>query len=181
MNAGKTLKSVTTVLLVASFAWAWLWAFTFWNRIEILTNKEGYSPAEFKVTSIEFSIREDKHWLSGIVNGVEERLSFTNLLEDRPESKDEVVAEFPPNTEIEVWYNPSLTRTMIQTEYLRVLPYGEDLWSKQISLAWKIGLRGFLPLFLSVVAKVAVWFLFKKDDASDREGKQMSLQFGLSD
>ena len=161
MNIQKTTRVLTTIFLVASFFWAWLWALTFWNRLNILRNRDGYSRATFEVTSVEYhepSGYDDSpmpsYWANGVVNGQAERLSIMSRFESQPESLEQVQAAVPVGTVFQILYNPSLSRAIVQGETLRVIPFVDGFWVTQERLAFQIGKRMFLPLLLAIVAKI---------------------------
>ena len=148
----RAARIISYVLVFITLFWAWLGVFTFFNRIYLLRNKNGFRKTQFIVESVEYhpdiggENSDESYWANSTIDGSKEQLSLKGLVKKKPKSVKDIQAEVPVGTVYSVLYNPSLTRVEVQGEMLRVHLYRKDFWEREKRAAWGIARIMFFPL-----------------------------------
>ena len=160
----------STVLLLASLFWAWLFAFTFWNRVYILRHKSGFRKTEFVVTSVEYyrdsgsEVPGPTCWANGEVEGFSERLSLLDVLgpaidhpfdegelrsvvnkikEQLPEPLDNIFQDMVDSQDNKVTYGATYSLMKLKKKYFPRSRYREGIRGK-IKRIKKVAYKVFL-------------------------------------
>lgn len=149
----RVLQSLCGLSVLGAFFFSWLWAFSFWNRITIYRNREHYQSQSFIVVDAVYS-RDgemgDSYWLEGTVNEQPERLIPHRLSAAAVKTTDDLLRRYPKGTNIPVLYNSNATKTLVQSESLRVMEATHDFWEKEARLRLRFALYIFLPVPLTL-------------------------------
>ncbi|HOW66357.1 MAG TPA: hypothetical protein P5186_24870 [Candidatus Paceibacterota bacterium] len=135
------------------------------NRINIYRNREAYKPETFLVSGAEYSHGDeggDSWWLTGTVAAREERFVPRLRGGSLPRSANDLLERYPKDTRIEVLYNPNVTETLVQGEFLRVLSAIPDYWQEEARLRYRLGVRVLVPVPLTLVVYLAVRFVNRR-------------------
>jgi len=96
-----------------------------YNAWRIFLNRHKYRPDVFVVDRVDYypgDVGYVPMWTAtGTIGGVRENFALMDSIAE-PDDVNELRATFPVGTKIEVWYDPTATRTATQGRYLRVLP-----------------------------------------------------------
>jgi hypothetical protein len=170
-HLSKTLRVARVIsifLFIITLFWAWLGVFTFFNRIYLLRNKNGFRKTQFIVESVEYhpdiggENSDESYWANSTIDGSKEQLSLKGLLKKKPQSVKDIQAEVPVGTVYSVLYNPSLTDIIIQGEMLRVRLYKEDFWERESRLIWKLAGIMFLPFAAALLLMILILLVIRK-------------------
>ena len=143
----KTIQVVCGLSVVVAFVFSSLSALSFVNRLTIWRDLDQYKPESFIVTGAEYHADagvpdeggDVTYWLDGIVAGTPERLIPNRNGSPQPRNADDLERQYPKGTKINVLYNPTAERTIVQDETLRVKEAIPDFWDREARLRLKLG------------------------------------------
>ncbi|WP_254510695.1 hypothetical protein [Anatilimnocola floriformis] len=142
-------QTLTGFLLLLAIGYSWLFTLTFINRCNIRWNKQNYGLETFVVTAVDYDANGEfgpDYHLDGEVAGSSERHVPRLRRDQAVRGKGDLARLFPAGTKLAVYYNPTMPRSIIQNESLRVLTAEPDFWQKEINLTVWLGWRVFLPV-----------------------------------
>jgi hypothetical protein len=160
-NHSSKIQLLCGLAVVAALFYSWLWTLTFVNRVMIYRNREHYRPATFIVTGATYNVGEeggDSWWLSGTVDGREERLMPVFERGKRPRSAGDLLARNPKGSTVEILYNPDATETLMQGETLRAIEMRPDFWEREAVLRHRLGVRVLVPVPVTLAIYLTVRF-----------------------
>lgn len=103
-----------------------------------IKHKDDYKKAVFKVEKLiyrpSYSHRgktyETRIYAEGVINGSKEEYILFPELDPDPTSQEELEKMVEVGQKFDVWYNPNMTRTVMQGDNLRVQKYSPDTFKK---------------------------------------------------
>ena len=103
----RAARIISYVLVFITLFWAWLGVFTFFNRIYLLRNKNGFRKTQFIVESVEYhpdiggENSDESYWANSTIDGSKEQLSLKGLLKKKGGTGSKIVRsckrKFLPN------------------------------------------------------------------------------------
>ena len=124
-------------LFIAVMPW-FLVGLPIYNTFQKTNHESDYKKAVFKVEKLVYSpggshrgkTYQTDIYAEGVINGSKEKYILFPELDPDPTSQEELEKLVKIGQEFDVWYNPNMTRTVIQGENLRVQKYGPDTFKK---------------------------------------------------
>jgi hypothetical protein len=156
-----------------SFAifWAILWMPSSCNRVVLYITSEGYHQVSFQVTDATYDANSDglaTYWLTGTVEGREERLIPPLKSKTEVNSSEDLLRIFPKGKYLPAMYNPSMPGLLLQGESLRLRYDNGKFWESEVKGgSWVLKL-GFLPVLPAIILNTFLRF-YKRP-----EGQQQS-------
>jgi hypothetical protein len=152
-----------------SFAmfWATLWMPSSCNRIVLYISSEDYHQVSFQVTDATYDASSDNlatYWLTGTVEGREERL--IPPLESKAEvnSSEDLLRIFPRGKNLPAMYNSSMPDRLLQGESLRLRYDNGKFWESEVKGgSWLLKLV-FFPVLLAIILNTFLRFCKPPED-----------------
>ena len=147
------MKGTNKLITFLLCGWAFLFIFTTYNSIVILINKNGYQNELFIVTKLchDFDDNDFDYFAIGIVNGNRESFSLNRCFSSNPRTYEQLNELMPLGTEIDVLYNPSLSKAHIQGETLRVLKAEPNYFQDRKNDLYNMIVIGYGPIVIWLV------------------------------
>jgi 4-amino-4-deoxy-L-arabinose transferase-like glycosyltransferase len=174
----RVIQFICGFAVIAAIFYSWLWTLTFVNRVNIYRDREHYQPAVFIVEEATYSHGDeggDSWWLTGTVNGREERLVPRFERGARPANAVDLLARNPKGSKVDIYYNSNATEMIVQGETLRAIEMTPDFWQKEKALRNRLGARVLVPVPVTLALYLVVRFMNRRVRAVEKTGSADTL------
>jgi hypothetical protein len=144
--------------------WALLWMPSSCNRLVIYVSASSYHPVSFKVTDAVYNANSDSlasYWLTGTVQGREERLIPPLESEAEVNSSEDILKFFPKGTDLPAMYNPAMSGILFQGESLRLRYDNGKFWENEVKGGSWVLKMAFIPIITAIVLNKLLRFIYK--------------------
>lgn len=152
-----------------SFAmfWAILWMPSSCNRVVLYISSTGYHQVSFQVTDATYDTSSDSlvaYWLTGTVEGREERLIPPLESNAEVNSSEDLLRIFPRGKNLPAMYNSSMPGLFLQGESLRLRYDNGKFWESEVqSGSWLLKLALF-PVLPAIILNTFLRFHKRHED-----------------
>jgi len=135
-------KAFFVFMFIAIMPW-FIVGIPIYNTFQKEKHEKDYKKAVFEVEDLKYIpsyVSKGGHthqtdiYADGVINGSKEKYILFGELDPDPTSQEELEKMVRIGQEFDVWYNPNMTRTIMQNENLRVLKYGSDTFEKVVKV-----------------------------------------------
>ncbi|NJK68634.1 MAG: hypothetical protein HC941_20795 [Microcoleus sp. SU_5_3] len=147
--------------------WAFLWMPSSCNRLVMYVSASSYHPVSFKVTDAVYNASSDSlasYWLTGTVEGREERLIPHLSSGAEVNSSEDILKFFPKGTDLPAIYNPAIPGMFFQGESLRLRYDNGKFWESEVKTGSWVLKMAFIPIVTAIALNKILRFLYQFSD-----------------
>jgi hypothetical protein len=152
-----------------SFAmfWATLWMPSSCNRVVLYISSAGYHQVSFQVTDATYDASSDSlatYWLTGTVEGREERLIPPLEFKAEVNSSEDLLRIFPRGKKLPAMYNSSMPGLLFQGESLRLRYDNGKFWESEVQAGSWLFKLVFFPVLPAIILNTFLRFYKRPED-----------------